>query len=65
MGVAQKEGARVLYASDFVPAAYTKKTKELAAQKRVSNDPKRAKSLVGNEYLALVPLDYLQDKSKR
>lgn len=65
MGVAQKEVARVLYPADFVPAEYTQKTKELAAQKRVSDDLKRAKSLVDNEYLALVALDYLQDKSKR
>jgi hypothetical protein len=65
MGVAQKEVARVLYPADFEPAEYTQKTKELAAQKRVSDDLKRAKSLVENEYLALVPLDYLQDKSKR
>jgi hypothetical protein len=65
MGVAQKEVARVLYPADFVPAQYTQKTKGSAAQKRVSDDLKRAKSLVENEYLGLVPLDYLQDKSKR
>lgn len=65
MGVPQKEVARVLYPADFVPAQYTQKTRELAAQKRVSDDLKRARSLVDNEYLALVPLDYLQDKSKR
>ena len=65
MGVAQKEVARVLYPADFVPDEYTQKTKELAAQKRVSDDLKRATSLIENEYLALVPLDYLQDKSKR
>lgn len=64
-GVSQKEIAKVLYREDFVPDKFTKKTKELAAQKRVSDDRKRAMSLVTNEYLALVPLDYLQDKSKR
>ena len=65
MGVSQKEAAKVLYADDFVPDKYTGKTRELVAQKRVSDDRKRAMSLVNNEYLALVPLDYLQDKSKR
>jgi hypothetical protein len=65
MGVAQKEVARVLYPADFVPAQYTQKIKELAAQKRISDDLKRAKSLVDNGYLALVALDYLQEKSKR
>jgi hypothetical protein len=65
MGAAQKEVARALYPADFVPAEYTQKTKESTAQKRVSDDLKRAKSLVDNEYLALVPLNYLQDKSKR
>ncbi|KAB8054762.1 transcriptional regulator domain-containing protein [Janthinobacterium lividum] len=65
MGISQKDVARVLYPDDFVPDKFTKKTRELAAQKRVSDDRKRAMSLVDNEYLALVPLDYLQDKSKR
>ena len=65
MGVSQKDAARILYPEDFVPDRFTKKTKELAAQKRVSDDRKRAISLVDNEYLALVPLDYLQQKSKR
>jgi hypothetical protein len=65
MGVSQKEAAEVLYPDDFVPDKFTKKTKGLAAQKKVSDDRKRAMSLVSNEYLALVPLDYLQDKSKR
>nr|WP_315253385.1 DUF6499 domain-containing protein [uncultured Duganella sp.] len=64
-GVSQKDAARILYPEDFVPDRFTKKTKELAAQKRVSDDRKRAMSLVDNEYLALVPLDYLQQKSKR
>ncbi|NRR29021.1 hypothetical protein HSX11_02380 [Oxalobacteraceae bacterium] len=65
MGVSQKEAAEVLHPDDFVPDKFTKKTKGLAAQKKVSDDRKRAMSLVSNEYLALVPLDYLQDKSKR
>lgn len=65
MGVPQIEVARVLYPNDFVPEKYTGKTKASAAQKRVSDDRKRAISLVDNEYLALIPLDYLQDKSKR
>ena len=65
MGAAQKVVARALYPVDFVPAEYTQKTKESTAKKRVSDDLKRAKSLVDNEYLALVPLNYLQDKSKR
>lgn len=65
MGVAQKDVARVLYPDDFVPDIFTKKTKELVAQKRVSDDRKRAVSLVDSEYLALIPLDYLQNKSKR
>lgn len=65
MGVSQKGVARVLYPDDFVHDKFTHKTKALAAQKRVSDDRKRALSLVGNEYLALVPLDYLQNKSKR
>lgn len=65
MGVSQKEVAKTLYPADFLPEKYTQRTRELAAQKRVSDDIKRARSLVENEYLALVPLDYLQDKSKR
>lgn len=65
MGVSQKEAAKILYPEDFVPEPFTKKTKELTAQKRVSDDRRRAMSLVDNEYLSLVPLDYLQDKSKR
>lgn len=65
MGTSQKEAAKILYPEDFVPEPFTKKTKELTAQKRVSDDRRRALSLVDNEYLSLVPLDYLQDKSKR
>jgi hypothetical protein len=65
MGVSQKDAARILYPDDFVPDKYTKKTKELTAQKKVSEGRKRAISLVDNEYLALVALDYLQDRSKR
>jgi hypothetical protein len=65
MRVPQIKVARALYPEDFVPEKYTGKTKASAAQKRVSDDRKRAMSLVDNEYLALIPLDYLQDKSKR
>jgi hypothetical protein len=64
-GVPHIEAAKVLYPEDFVPEKYTGKTKASAAQKRISDDRKRAMSLVDNEYLALIPLDYLQDKSKR
>ena len=64
-GMAQKEAAKILYPGDFIPDKFTGKTKELSAQKRVSDDRKRALSLVDNEYLALIALDYLQDKSKR
>jgi hypothetical protein len=60
-----EEVARVLYPDDFIPDKFTKKTRELTARNRVLSDLERANSLVKDEYLALVPLDYLQNKSKR
>ena len=60
-----ERGGKDFVSGGFVPEPFTKKTKELTAQKRVSHDRRRALSLVDNEYLSLVPLDYLQDKSKR
>lgn len=65
MGVSQKEAARVLYPQKFERDKFTNKTKELNAQKQVSDDRIRALSLVDNEYLALVPMDHLQPRSKR
>ncbi len=63
-GVTQKAAAQILYPNDFVPDA-GKKTKARTAQTRISADLAKAMQLVDNEYLALIPLDYLQDKSKR
>jgi hypothetical protein len=63
--VQPEEVARVMYPDDFVPDKFTKRTKERAARARVLEDLARANSLVRDEYLALVPLDYLQDKSKK
>ncbi len=63
-GVTQKAAAQILYPNDFVPDA-GKKTKARAAETRISADLAKAKQLVESEYLALIPLDYLQDKSKR
>jgi hypothetical protein len=65
MRVPQVEVARVLYPDDFIPNEFTGKDNRSAAKKRVSDDRKRALSLVDNEYLALIAIDYLQDKSKR
>lgn len=64
-GASPEETARGLYPEDFIPDKFTKKTRELTARNRVLSDLARANSLVKDEYLALVPLDYLQDKSKR
>lgn len=57
--------ALAMYPDCFKVDPYTQKTQELKARKSVSADLKRAKSLVDGEYLTLIPLDYLQDKSKR
>jgi len=64
-GISPEQTAKILYPDDFVPDKFTKKTREVTACNRVLDDLERAKSLVKDEYLALVPLDYLQNKSKR
>jgi hypothetical protein len=63
-GASTLDTAKVLFPDSFVADPITGETEEVRACKRIYTALSRAKSMVKDEYLALPPLDYLQEKSK-